>query len=593
MLEDLVRKLFDEKITRRQFIVRSTSATASAAAMAALGTDSPPFYFLRMIEDSTGSPKIGEPVEGFSFPKPESRNNPILILKPESYEESLLFSSFQGLENRKDSKIYLNYSNSGDLSEYRWLNSLDGVKKIEIRHPFKLIKSHKRNFNGYVVWDPDLRSTVNVATTISGQKNLLIAAPSQEGVLEELGISKKEDLRNRGWGSNFDVNNWAIENLLRDSNPYLIASLDPEMTKLRDYLIMGNVFTFNLDPFPITRIPFLSHLFPSLNEHDLFKKLLENTKSNIGILGFWTNQSMANILSSMMKFVKKDAEYPWTEYFFVKLVSSYGNFVVPSSEIENLSLFSYSEPFQLKQAVSNAKYDSEKKYLTFVFSDGDNLGYVNDQMHKLWNDENRGKIALGWSMSPSLVDVAPSIIKYYYATATPKDRIVASPSGIGYHYPNVNPHLDHNLEITSSQMQKADMHEVWVLNDIIQEIFDDYNPFGHSEPGIMKKYAEKIENLNGILARYWHLSEQSSYYMVGDKPVIQSLPAFFFGESSDTIYDRIKKSHNKFTFVALNANKTSPSDVVKITQRLDGNYDVVRPDDLMKFITYHENGTSI
>src|SRR6266516_5003765 len=97
-----------------------------------------------------------------------------------------------------------------------------------------------------------------------------------------------------------------------------------------------------------------------------------------------TSHSIANLMSNAMKFFKGDVDYPWTEYFFVKLASSHGNFVVPSSETENLSLFSYSYPLQLKQPTSSKQFDPDKKYLTFVFSDGDNLSYINSRMHDLW-----------------------------------------------------------------------------------------------------------------------------------------------------------------------------------------------------------------
>lgn len=58
-------------------------------------------------------------------------------------------------------------------------------------------------------------------------------------------------------------------------------------------------------------------------------------------------------------------------------------------------------------------------------------------MRRVWDQQrdHRGKIALNWTISPALVDIAPGILNYYYRTATPLDGFVAGPSGMGYLMP--------------------------------------------------------------------------------------------------------------------------------------------------------------
>lgn len=58
-------------------------------------------------------------------------------------------------------------------------------------------------------------------------------------------------------------------------------------------------------------------------------------------------------------------------------------------------------------------------------------------MRRLWDQAAnvRGKVPLNWTIAPGLVDVAPAILNYYYATATPNDCFVCGPSGMGYIMP--------------------------------------------------------------------------------------------------------------------------------------------------------------
>jgi hypothetical protein len=80
-----------------------------------------------------------------------------------------------------------------------------------------------------------------------------------------------------------------------------------------------------------------------------------------------------------------------------------------------------------------------KVYLTFTFSEGDNLQYDQHHMRVLWDDAGRGKVPLNWSISPLIRDVAPMIWSHYQRTATANDLLVIGPTGAGYLYPSLWP----------------------------------------------------------------------------------------------------------------------------------------------------------
>jgi len=48
---------------------------------------------------------------------------------------------------------------------------------------------------------------------------------------------------------------------------------------------------------------------------------------------------------------------------------------------------------------------------------------------------DRGKTAINWTISPSMADIGPGILNYYYENSTEKECFVAGPSGVGYIMP--------------------------------------------------------------------------------------------------------------------------------------------------------------
>ena len=64
------------------------------------------------------------------------------------------------------------------------------------------------------------------------------------------------------------------------------------------------------------------------------------------------------------------------------------------------------------------------------------MQYVEHLMRKLWNNSDRGKVPMGWTLSPAMVDAMPGALNYYHQTSTDNDVLISGPSGYGYAYPN-------------------------------------------------------------------------------------------------------------------------------------------------------------
>ncbi|EGD74085.1 hypothetical protein PTSG_05777 [Salpingoeca rosetta] len=77
--------------------------------------------------------------------------------------------------------------------------------------------------------------------------------------------------------------------------------------------------------------------------------------------------------------------------------------------------------------------------VSFLMSDGDNIQWLlnNWATAPQWfGSPDRGKVPMGWTVSPGLVPLAPAVIEYAIAAATANDSFVAGPSGLGYIYPS-------------------------------------------------------------------------------------------------------------------------------------------------------------
>jgi hypothetical protein len=107
---------------------------------------------------------------------------------------------------------------------------------------------------------------------------------------------------------------------------------------------------------------------------------------------------------------------------------------------------------------------------TFIMSDGDNLQYIlggfpTDPQY--WGSLDRGKVPLGWTLPPTLVDLAPVALHYLYSTATALDGFVGGVSGAAYFYPDLAEKaggLSSLLGLTAQYLEKAGLSIVNVLS---------------------------------------------------------------------------------------------------------------------------------
>jgi hypothetical protein len=364
----------------------------------------------------------------------------------------LVLVTLQGLVNRELPRIYIVFKDQDD----NWLQTLINYRadiKIFRIAPDDALSMFGRYAKGYIVYDPDLPDTVNIATTMAGILNCTVVHPRDIPWVEGFGLRMVADLRGQ-FKSRYEAYYWAYENLWPKCDHRLLVPMcpgppvEPRIMQIasRDYVVALKLFAHYLDP-------------NDPMERDLFIKLLAEMPENSAVLGWHgeDEQLTVHLASSYRKFV-------------VVMAHHYGplDFANPTvwSGIPEPKEFRFSPP-SIGVSFLNSLKD-KGIFLSFYVTDGDNLQF-DYNLKRFWDDPNRGKVPVAWSISPFLADVAPFMAWYYASTATANDTFISGPSGAGYWYPSSNSNYTSTyLEVTKEYFNRTGLCFVEILgyNDL-------------------------------------------------------------------------------------------------------------------------------
>ncbi|GHO83630.1 hypothetical protein KSZ_16360 [Dictyobacter formicarum] len=301
---------------------------------------------------------------------------------------------------------------------------------------------------------------------------------------------------------------------------------------LRDYAVANHAFVF-----------WLSAQKP--DEVALFNQILSAVKPGTPYLGWFDSEPDG-----------------------VSMTSKHGVYVLAADWFSNLTVWSgVNAPSQKIKTIAAPPLQN-KVYVTFVVSDGDNLQYDEHYMRALWDNPDRGKVPLNWSISPLLPDAAPFFLNHYQTTASSNDLLVAAPSGAGYFYPSSWPSDNLNTYLQQSNTYLGKMG-----TDIIYAI----DPNSTLPPSVAQAYSQM--GLNGMFLNNYN---QSALTIAnGNLPVSTQLNAANGAEIVNAINQETAQWDGKspmFISVLLIAWNSTASDAVYVAQHLNSNYSIVRGD---------------
>jgi hypothetical protein len=325
-----------------------------------------------------------------------------------------------------------------------------------------LALARRAGIDRYVVWDPQVPATINVATTLAWVLGTAAVAPEDaaspfRGPLATVMAYAGLNLAGNGWKEALDLRalrlpdaaaayRWALGQL-RGRRPRSLAllavgDLPGDATEgvlrwtARDYAVSAEAFAWEI-AFPSTPAPVGG---PPLDAVDA--EVLRAAGPGRRTIFGWSNN-----------------ETDQTE-----MASAHGfNFVgadTPGLPAENLSVHSALPATARQQPRAAAPaLDPRGVYAAIVFTDGDNISVLIDFHEGRWLDPDRGRVPVGWSLQGMAPSWTPALAAHYFASATPQDEFV---SWLPFGYPDLpsfvgHPHWGEYVASAQAAMRTANL----------------------------------------------------------------------------------------------------------------------------------------
>jgi hypothetical protein len=387
--------------------------------------------------------------------QPVSNLETLWVLDPSSLspEDQMLVLTLQGLVADQPEAIWIADEGINALI-------LEGLEKTGVsvqtaESAWSLLDRFRDVVKGAIVYELETDS-VNVATSLCGIERGVAVDASQIDQLDAHQIPIIHDVRSRD-------ELWAFETYQdRFTSQMAVEQTEAKPGHLRDFAVANGLFTYyGLDP--------EAHL-----------RILNQLGSQPLVFG-WGGD-----------------EHQW-----VAQVSEAGGTGIPADWSRNLSVLS-----QLPVDLPNRPRAYPKpvrkgeRIVAFVMSDGDNIQWMGGRFAVdpgFWASPHRGTFNMTWEMAPSLADVAPRVLAYFYDTASTGrhiDDFVTGPSGAGYSYHSYLPDRRAFAGLTAEMMRQSDLSIVTMLNsggsmkqsaellerpEVLGVLYKDYAPYNAKE----------------------------------------------------------------------------------------------------------------
>lgn len=476
--------------------------------------------------------------------------------------EKVLLLSLQGLANRSAPQLYIIHPR-----DYQWeiteplfdfYRRKYGVAFTEIKTADEALAKFADVAKGYVVWDPAVPATMNVAFTIAGLEDVLVVTPELIPLVTKHGLKQFDDLRGR-YDRQSDAAIYADayhRYWSRCTHDAIMLMGGPvgavRMPGMADWGVREKMFFENLSANP-----------NDADELALEQKLYSELNSNATVFGWHT--------------YGKDTEEQHTT-----LLSSYGLKMEGLHNLPNLSFncqFSFTPGFKFTNnhhVARDAKLTAEKKvYLAFVQSDSIGIG--------VWTKPGRGKLPFAWQVTMNWVKFSPAALEYFHESATPNDYFIGGLSGPGYMYPNHIP-----ADRFSGLMKQANALMAQ-LDERVLEIMDNSAADGNLGNADLTKetvdrYYAAFPNVIGFI---------NGYGPARTRDLRDTRPLISYDYYIDPRRPREEVAADLNELIALNAKRpyfllvhvresNDVNSLVEVTKQLDGPVEIVPLDVFLK-----------
>jgi hypothetical protein len=475
-----------------------------------------------------------------------------------------VLSIFQGLINRIEPRIYLTYS----PSEIDWLSIYQKkgypLNFSDISDFEQLLKEFCPLIDGYIVADPGMPDTMNVAQTWGSLENWMVIIPEMIPLVEKYGLKQKEDLRGR-WQGRVEIYEWAFNNLFVDCSRHILGDCCVDYPHhpsegsfhIRDFLVANKAFTVDL-----------SAALRQRREYKLLDKIYDQLEFPSGVWGWHDSRDHEHW--AVDRAARKSA-------YTICAVGS-PNFTLHGGVRPQKSAYPKQKPSTRKNLVA----EKNKIYIAWMMTDGDALWVMANQQMGNWGKDKKRNFPMTWGFLPLLADLAPAMYLYYIDEMKENDYMIAGPSGAGYTYPHMYADPRQFLRYTKFYMQKCGLEIVNITN------WNDYTNWQEVDlPDFNPILFKELNNCLGYV-RGMGESAFEPHYNFGDKPYVFCGEGIHRGDKDDvdTIKSFIEANPNRPLFIFSLINIATKLDrIQKVVESLDMfDIEYVRLDDFMHLI---------
>ncbi len=506
------------------------------------------------------------------------KNNAYVVRLVDDWEitsklpEQACLISIQGIVNEFAPNLYLIYGPKWDFNYtpnfYEFLIKYKHFTFTELNSLDAVIGKFKDKIKGYIVWDKNVRTSLLVSYTLAGLEKGIVITEELIPMAEKHGLKLIDDFRGRFTGKNdYEIYKWAYDKYWNRCSKETIAWLGGEYVNMlkpaiADYAITQKAFCTDL-----------SGRESDTLEIGLAKKLFSEMKP-LGHMVGWHSY-------------KKDYEEEFTT-----LASSFGITTDGLNTLPNISFvcrvpltpgFEFKNNHSVKPGVI---YKPEKKtYIAFIQTDGIGLG--------AWVKPGRGSIPYAWEVhqvSMKFIDIAPTMLEFYYTEATPNDYFIGALGGSSYMYPKIFPKnlLPLELKKANGFMERLDLNVFEImdysedkrdagLNDLPKEIVDAYYKYMPNTIGFINGYYPShtftIRDKRPLIS--------FDYYLSPTKPEDDAVA---------DIKELSEMNSDRPYFCLIHVRETSDVKRVKsICDKLGSEFEVVPLDKFLKMVSENPN----
>ncbi|HEV2328156.1 MAG TPA: hypothetical protein VGY56_05125, partial [Verrucomicrobiae bacterium] len=343
---------------------------------------------------------------GGLFPKmPWATNVYVADCFRNSEDSKLAAYALQGLINQTSAEVFV-LDGPFDMQQLKFsgkpFEKLDTFQGDD-SGLLNLFQKYQGQVKKMFVYDSAKDWTWCLALMMSAQQQgIPVTEPVKDELISKFGWKGEVvDLRTK-WANDIAAYDWALANLMPNCNKQVVFT--PRMRyRMCDYVVASKGFAFWLN-------------FKDPVELQEVKKIFSTPGYGVG--------------TSLMSYAS-DGD------FANEIANPYGiGYVVTGYNANGSFWSSFPDKTYPQQAPGKAvEAEPGKVYVSFGWSDGSNLSFDQLPIFDLWHNKARGTVPVGTTLSPTLQELNPTLLDWYYSQTTTNDDLECAVSGIQYIFP--------------------------------------------------------------------------------------------------------------------------------------------------------------